>query len=119
MSRVRGFRTESAGSKHGEDEPDPQRHVVLAVHLGAGLFASLALLRLRLAGPDTVPSQVSTPSAAQPSETSCQNLLDTGVEVAVLLAAVTLLITFVMLVMPTLTLGIDSNVLPVLIDTVH
>ena len=94
MSRARRFSTESAGSKHGENEPDSQRHVVLAVHLGAGLVASLAL-RLRLAGADAVPSQVSTSSAPNSGETLCQNLLDAGVEVAVLpvvVAAVTLLI---------------------------
>lgn len=42
--------TERAGSQHGEDEPDPKRHVIVAVNLGAVLLAAA----LRLAGGDAV-----------------------------------------------------------------
>lgn len=41
---------ERAGSQHGEDEPDPQPHVVVAVDLGAVLLPPA----LRLAGGDAV-----------------------------------------------------------------
>lgn len=51
----RRFRTEGAGSEHSEDEPDPQRHVIFAVHPGAGLLVPLTLLRLAWA--DTVSSR--------------------------------------------------------------